>query len=128
MLFWIFILISVAGIVWCKLNKWSTFAFLVCFCAVAAAIISFLIISFNYFGADGFVSSYNKRYEILSYQVENNLYENDNDLGKKELVNQVQEWNENLANNKALQENFWIGIYIPNIYDQFEFIDYTKVK
>ena len=63
-----------------------------------------------------------QRYDSLVYQAEARLYENDNDVGKKDLANQIQEWNEDLARGKALQNDFWVGIFIPNIYDEFEFI------
>lgn len=66
-----------------------------------------------------------QRYDSLIYQAENSLYENDNDVGKKDLANQIQEWNEDLAINKALQNDFWVGIFIPDIYDEFEFIPMT---
>ena len=66
-----------------------------------------------------------QRYDSLVYQAENNLYENDNDLGKKELVNQIQEWNEDLARGKALQDDFWFGIFYADIYDEFDFIPMT---
>ena len=51
------------------------------------------------------------------------MYDNDNEIGKKELMNQIQEWNEDLAWYKANQKDFWIGIFIPNVFDQFEFIN-----
>lgn len=63
-----------------------------------------------------------QRYESLVYQAENNLYENDNDLGKKDLADQIQNWNEDLASGKALQNDLWVGIFFPDIYDEFEFI------
>ena len=45
-------------------------------------------------------------YNSLVYQAENSLYENDNDLGKKELADQVKNWDEWLARGKALQNDF----------------------
>ena len=63
------------------------------------------------------------RYESLVYQYENNLYENNNDVGKKELMKEIQEWNEDLANGKTYQRDFWVGIFVPNVYDEFDFIE-----
>ena len=65
-------------------------------------------------------------YNSLVYQLENELYENDNDLGKKELYNQIQEWNKDLAYYQNAQGDFWNGIFYPNIYDQFKYITLPK--
>ena len=73
-------------------------------------------------GIEAEIEANKQRYDSLVYQAETRLYENDNDVGKKDLADQIQNWNEDLARGKALQNDFWVGIFIPNIYDEFEFI------
>lgn len=68
------------------------------------------------------VAYWQQRYDAIVYQLENNLYDNDNDVGKKELYNQIQEWNEELAANKVMQDNIWVGMFYPDVFDDFEFI------
>lgn len=76
-----------------------------------------------YIGVDGNIAACEAQYESLVYQYENDLYDNDNDLGKKELMDEIREWNTDLARKQANQRDFWIGIFIPNIFDRFEFIE-----
>lgn len=73
-------------------------------------------------GVDASVAKWETQYESLTYQLENNLYDNDNDIGKKELMDEIREWNGDLAYHKKIQRNFWVGIYYPNVYDNLEFI------
>ena len=91
---------------------------------VAVFIMTVFVIDANA-AIDAKIATNEQRYEALVYQVENEIYDNDNDLGKYDLYNQVREWNEDLANGKAKQYNFWYGIFYPNIYDNF---DYIKLK
>ena len=90
-----------------------------------AFVIMLIVVIANNVGIEASIEENKQRYESLIYQAENNLYENDNDLGKKELVNQIQEWNEDLARGKALQDDFWVGIFYADIYDEFDFIPMT---
>ena len=76
---------------------------------------------FGQFFYDNYVST-TKTVETKTNIKENNLYDNDNDIGKKELMDEIREWNGDLAYRKAIQRNFWVGIYYPNIYDNLEFI------
>lgn len=94
--------------------------------AFIAVIVSLIIMGTNHINVDGYVAKMNTRYDILVYQYENNIYDNDNDLGKRELMVDIQNWNENLANRHEKQDDFWVGIYIPNIYDQFKFIQLDR--
>ena len=131
MLFCIFIILVVIGIV-CFIiyenpmaDEW-VFDMGVAFEVTGwvAVIVSIIVFAVNYIGIDGDIEANKARYESLTYQYESELYDNDNDIGKKELMSEIQDWNEDLARHKANQDNFWIGIYIPDVFDQFEFIEY----
>lgn len=63
--------------------------------------------------------------EVLVWEIENAVYYDNGDdvVGKKELYNQVREWNKALAKNKTDEKNFWYGIFIPNIYGDLEPIE-----
>lgn len=88
-----------------------------------AVVIMILAAAINNIGTAGLIASNEQRYESLVYQLENNLYDNDNDLGKKELYNQIQSWNEDLANGKRMQRDIWVGMFYPNVYDNFTYIE-----
>ena len=120
MLFWILLVIAIIFIGWSMWDEWNTGVSLLAVFFGLAAAISVVVFACCNIGVDGYVSQMNTRYEMLTYQYENDIYENDNDLGKRELMNDIQEWNEDLANYKTIQDDFWIGIYIPDVYDQFE--------
>lgn len=92
----------------------------------AGVFISLILMSCNYFGLDGYVAQMDVRHDSLVYQYENDIYDNDNDLGKRELMVDIQDWNEDLARCREHQDDLWVGIYIPNIYDQFEFIELDR--
>ena len=100
------------------------------FTAIVIGIISLMItialtiiICVNNFNKAGQIQKIEQTRSSLVYQLDNNLYDNDNDFGKKELYNQIQKYNEDLAYCKTVQKDFWVGIFYPNIFDEFDFID-----
>ena len=127
MLFFIFIaaLITSILIIICTddMTYLHFFSNFLCAISIFALSISAIALAFNYIGVDASIATWQTQYESLTYQLDNNLYDNDNDLGKKELMNQIQDWNTDLAYRKTIQRNFWVGIYYPNVYDDFEFIN-----
>lgn len=86
-------------------------------------IIMLIVIIIENTNVDAYVAENQMRYEMLVYQYENDIYDNDNDLGKRDLMEDIQEWNEDLAYYREAQDDFWVGIFHPNVYDQFEFIE-----
>lgn len=88
-----------------------------------ALIISLVTFCVNYTGINGDIAEYKEHYNTLVFEAENNLYKDDiTTASRRELVKEIQKWNCDLAKRKENQRDFWIGIYIPNIYDDFEFI------
>jgi hypothetical protein len=130
MWFWLFLILAVASVVgtiflwrWDDCSGWTLFGlilsgilvmvvFIMGFCAINAHV-----------GLEAKTAKNQQIYNSLVYQLENDLYDNDNDLGKKELYNQIQEWNKDLAYYKHIQNDLWNGIFYPNIYDQFKYIE-----
>lgn len=137
MLFWLFVIVLVIGIaciiVGHLMYEYSQYDtdWLRLLGIIITVVMSIVVIScgialmVEYSTADATVELNKQRYESLTYQLENNLYDNDNDLGKKELYDEIREWNEDLAYYKEIQDDFWLGIFLPNVFDQFEFIEYN---
>lgn len=122
MLFWTFVIIIIAGFVLFNFDL-ENLGIALSVIGIFGIIASVVVLAINYIGIDGYIAQMNTRYETLVYQYENDIYDNDNDLGKRELMVDIQNWNEDLSSRRERQRDFWIGIYIPNIYDQFEFIE-----
>ena len=122
MLFWTFVIIIIAGFVLFTFDL-ENLGITISVIGIFGIIASVVVLAINYIGIDGYIARMNTRYETLVYQYENDIYDNDNDLGKRELMVDIQNWNEDLSSRRERQRDFWIGIYIPNIYDQFEYIE-----
>ena len=126
MLFFIFVAVFVIGVLATIFTDKFSGLHIAAVCTLIAGVIllviSVIIFPLRYIDADASVAKWETQYESLTYQLENNLYDNDNDIGKKELMDEIREWNGNLAYHKEIQRNFWVGIYYPNVYDGLEFI------
>ena len=80
-----------------------------------------MILGFTYIFAEATRAELLAEREVLQWEIDQNLYINDDDVvGHKELFNNIREWNKELAYNKRCERNFWIGIFVPNIYSDIE--------
>ena len=105
-------------------NGFSIALFVIAIAAAVAVFISSIIMLISYSIAGGEHVRLEAEYETLCWEVENQVYHDGGDdvVGKKELYNQVREWNKNLASNQYYEKNFWVGIFYPDIYGDLQFI------
>lgn len=92
------------------------------FALVVCSIVSICI----YSSADATTAEYNAERQSLIYQLENNLYDNDNDLGKKDLYDQITEYNKDVVSGREFHDNFLTACFYPDIYDDLELIEFDE--
>lgn len=97
--------------------------------AFGVAFLMFMTISAGVIGitADAMEAANTERYEALMYKIESGVCYDDFGLLNKEIIDDIQAWNEDLARNKMLEQDKWIGAFYPNIYSDFDFIEYEKI-
>ena len=122
MIFWVFLGITIIGFT-IYLVCDSVWAGAISILTLIATLIMSIAIGITYINADAHLKECQEYQRILSYQLENNLYDNDNDYGKRELYVAVESWNTQLTYKKEMQDNFWVGIFIPNIYNDLDLIE-----
>ena len=128
MIFWLVLLLIVVSLglatyVEKRFGDYSWLFLVIAFLSFLVSVIMLVVIIVNNTNVDAYVAENQMRYEMLVYQYENDIYDNDNDLGKRDLMEDIQKWNEDLAYRRKSQDDFWVGIFYPNVHDRFEFIE-----
>lgn len=97
--------------------------------AFGLVFLMFMTISAGVIGitADAMEAANTERYEALMYKIESGVCYDDFGLLNKEIIDDIQAWNEDLARYKMLEQDKWIGAFYPNIYSDFDFIEYEKI-
>lgn len=84
------------------------------------------IIFCNHINTNAKIMKMQETYRAITYKVESGACRDELGLLNKEVIDEVQKWNETVAYGKNRQKDFWVGVFYPNIYDQFKTIDYRK--
>ena len=92
---------------------------------VASIILGVIAVSASV-GSESYLASMQEKRSALVYQLENDLYDNDNDLGKKELYSETTEYNCDVAEGKIMQDNIWVYNLYSDIYDELELIEFPE--
>ena len=94
---------------------------------IISAVLGVIAISASV-GSESYLASMQEKRNALVYQLENDLYDNDNDLGKKELYSEIIEYNCDVAKGKIMQDNIWVYNLYSDVYDDLELIEFDDGK
>ena len=114
-----------AGIIWEVKDEFSFGAMAFC---VLGGVFSFVLILMaiaNNVNAEGRLQADLQEREALVYQLENQTYLNDNNLGTVELFKQIAEFNGLIYKHRAGRKNPFINLYFVPYADKIEPIDIT---
>ena len=135
MILWISITITIISVIVLiiSFNKFSNLWDVIGFISIALAVLFFIIsvvlgviaISASV-GSESYLASMQEKRSALVYQLENDLYDNDNDLGKKELYSEITEYNCDVAKGKIMQDNIWVYNLYADVYDDLELIEFDN--
>lgn len=76
--------------------------------------------------AEALKASYTETYNSLIYKMESTTCRDEFGFLNKEVIDEVAEWNKTISYKKIAQDNIWVGCFTPDIYDDFELIDYMS--
>ena len=93
-----------------------------------ATIISLIIIILQFTTIGSYLEKSREIYKAITYKVESDACRDEFGLLNKEVIDEIQEWNKNVRCYQNIQDNFWVGIYYPNVFDEFETIDYESFE
>lgn len=128
MLFWIFVILLIIGIIILNFTCHDELGLLIIVLSAFAIVASLIAFIVNYTTSTARLEANKEKYKAIMYKAETESYYDEFGLLNKDVIDEIQKWNEDLVFNQEMQDNFWLGIYIPNIYDEFETIDYKTAK
>lgn len=128
MIFWIFVILTIIGIILFYLFDIEAIGLLTMFSSGMAVIIMLAFIIGNHCGADGWRLSNVEQYKALTYKAQTEACRDEFGIVTKEYIDEIQKWNMDLVKYQRYQRDFWIGIFYPNIFDEFQTIDIDSIK
>ena len=128
MLFWSFIILFVVGIILYKVFGFELLGELVTTISGFAVLISLFLIIGEYATMDSYLEKTREQYKAITYKIESDACRDEFGLLNKEVIDEIQEWNKDVRYYQNIQDNFWLGIYYPNTFNEFETIDYESFE
>lgn len=143
MLFWLSVIIFVVGFalsqfsqrdfnykknkfLYCHGEQISMAGFIIALISGAIALILLIYIISAHVNVDARLEQYREEYDALVYKMESTTCRDEFGFLSKEVIDEVQEWNKSMRYYKSAQDNFWVGIFYPNAFDEFQTINYES--
>lgn len=136
MIFWIFVFLMVLGIVSiivieaiCEEEIFICSSVIISVICGAIAVIMLFAIIFTHVFAESNRAEYEQKYNALMYKAQTESIRDEFGIINKEYIDEIQEWNEEIAEYQSLSDNFWVGIFYPKtVYEGLEIINLEDIK
>ncbi len=126
MLFWIFAILVIIGLVIIKTDCICYLGEVFALIGGIAVVVSLIIMAMEYTTIDSYLEANREIYKAITYKVESDACKDEFGLLSKDVIDEIQEWNKDVRFYQNIQDNLWIGIYYPNVFDEFQTIDYES--
>ena len=93
--------------------------------AVVAIIIMLIVLLITYAGCPGVEAKWQEQYASLNTRIEEHMYY---PWDRGQLIEEVQKWNEDFAEQERSHNNFWVGIFNPESIEGLDKIDLTRIN
>lgn len=93
--------------------------------AAFGAAIMLIVLAMTYIGCPRTEAVWKERYTSLNTRIENHMYY---PWDRKNLIEEVQKWNEDFAAQEKAQKNIWVAIFNPESIEGLDKIDLEKIK
>ena len=89
---------------------------------IVALVIECIVFAAEYINVKSQVAADRQEFESLYYQYEAVMTDTEYTRGHYELMSDIAAWNKSLAWHQTAQHDFWIGPFVPDVYDSYEYI------
>lgn len=93
--------------------------------AVIATIIMLIVLIITYVSCPRTEAKWQEQYASLNTRIEEHMYY---PWERGQLIQEVQDWNEDFAAQKAAKSNLWVSIFNPESIEGLDKIDLTRIK
>jgi len=90
---------------------------------IFGALLLFMVVAIGieYIGADAEFTKHNEHQGFLVVQYKTGIYDN-SVYSQYNLLQQIDEWNCTLAEKQKLTHDYWVGVFVPDYWDDLDYI------